>query len=119
MNPNDFIAIGKITKPHGLKGEFKIQTYLSHIDQAELLRGREIFVRREGLKLNPDEILNTDLIGFTVVDEKGKQLGTVKSVNDFGAGDIIDCGSFSFPYEDEFVSETNIKERRLVCKSIS
>ena len=86
------------------------------LSAAETLRGKPVFIDRAALNLAPDEILASDLVGFAVVGEDGDKLGSVASVDNFGAGDIIDCGSFAFPYEDEFVVETNITTRRLVVR---
>jgi len=114
-----YIAIGKILRPVGLKGEVKVQMYTQTIDDAERLRGKEIFVLRDDLKLGEDELLNTDLIGFVVVDKAGKYLGTIKNVENFGASDICDCGDFSFPYEDAFVIETSLPKRKITINPMN
>ncbi|MDR0461937.1 MAG: hypothetical protein LBG88_01220 [Christensenellaceae bacterium] len=115
-----YVQVGKIIKPKGLQGELKCHFFgIDTIDKAEMFRGVPLYVNRADLKLGADEILATDLVGFVVVDESGKKLGVIKSVDDYGGGDVIDCGTFSFPYEDDFVIETNMTERKLVCKSIS
>ena len=84
---------------------------------AERLRGKAIEIDREHLTLAADEILTADLIGFTIVDEHGKPRGHVRRVENYGAGDIIECGNLSFPYEDAFIIETDTKKRTLVVRS--
>ena len=84
------------------------------IEDAERLRGKSIAIDRESVEIGNDEILTSDLIGFAVINKSGKHLGTVKDIQNYGASDICDCGSFSFPYEDAFVLETNVKARKIV-----
>ena len=57
---------------------------------AETLRGTELFVSRKDLpKLKDGEYYQSDLIGFSVV-QNGKILGIVDCFQNFGAGDIIE-----------------------------
>jgi len=83
---------------------------------ADRLRNKAIEIDRADLNIAHDEILTTDLIGMVVLDEHGKQHGVVKSVENYGAGEIIDCGAFSFPYEDEFIIATDMKKRALMVR---
>ncbi len=61
-------------------------------EQAELLRGRKIGIPRSAMpKLgNPNQYYTDDLIGMQVVDAAGAAFGTVKTVANYGAGDILD-----------------------------
>lgn len=58
---------------------------------AEALRGVELFVPRRRLpRPDEDEFYHVDLIGLEAVTVTGEPLGRVKSVNDYGAGDILE-----------------------------
>ena len=60
-------------------------------DQADALRGLRLFIPREALPpAEEDEFYLADLIGLAVVTPEGEALGRVKSVQDFGAGDILE-----------------------------
>jgi 16S rRNA processing protein RimM len=61
-------------------------------EQAELLRGTKIGVPRAAMpKLDKPNVYYTDdLIGMQVVDEHGAAFGTVRTVVNYGAGDILD-----------------------------
>ena len=87
------------------------------IETADRLRNKPIQVDRASLEIEENEILTSDLIGFSVFDKKGKHLGTIKSVQNYGASDMCDCGKFSFPYEDEFVIETDMKNKKIVIRA--
>ena len=57
---------------------------------AEVLRGTELFIERDTLPdLDKDEYYQSDLIGFTVLQD-GVSVGTVSCFQNFGAGDIIE-----------------------------
>lgn len=60
-------------------------------EQADALRGLRLFARRDQLPSLPDdEYYHADLIGLTVLDTGGQLLGTVKSVMNHGAGDLLE-----------------------------
>ncbi|WP_017669132.1 ribosome maturation factor RimM [Sandarakinorhabdus sp. AAP62] len=58
---------------------------------AEAMRGLTLSVSRAALPpLAEGEYYVADYLGRTVVDETGEVVGTVKSIDNFGASDIID-----------------------------
>lgn len=60
-------------------------------EQADALRGLRLFIPREALPApDEDEFYLADLIGLTVLTPEGETLGLIKSVQDFGAGDILE-----------------------------
>jgi 16S rRNA processing protein RimM len=139
------VIIGKILKPRGLLGEVKVQILtnkheafsfvekvervkfgggfafikfkdVNSIADAEKLRGHEIKIPRELLPLGANEIIADDLVGFNVLGQDGRKLGTVRSVETVGKSEVIDCGKFSFPYENAFVIETNMKTKQIIVR---
>jgi 16S rRNA processing protein RimM len=59
---------------------------------AEALAGTELFVDRSALPEVEDEeeFYHADLLGLAVVDTEGARLGTVKTMHDYGGGDIVE-----------------------------
>lgn len=58
---------------------------------AEALRGIALTVAREALPpLAEGEYYHADLVGLPVVTPDGASIGTVLTIEDFGAGDILD-----------------------------
>jgi 16S rRNA processing protein RimM len=58
---------------------------------AEALRGSLVEVERSALPpLEEGEYYHTDLIGLTVLDGQGNIVGTVTSVENYGAGDLLE-----------------------------
>jgi 16S rRNA processing protein RimM len=82
---------------------------------AEALTGTELFVERALLGnqvVAEDEFLHADLIGLSVVDGEGQQHGTVTSVLNFGAGDILEISrgrghSIAIPFTKAAVPDIN------------
>ncbi|HMP61993.1 MAG TPA: ribosome maturation factor RimM, partial [Phenylobacterium sp.] len=67
-----------------------------------------------------DEFYLADLIGLSVATAEGEVLGKVKSVQDFGAGDLLEIqppagASWWLPFTRETVPEVKIPEGRLVA----
>lgn len=63
-------------------------------DAAEALRGVRLFVPRDRLPpAAPDEFYSDDLVGLSVETTGGAALGTVLSVQDFGAGALLEVGA--------------------------
>ena len=60
-------------------------------EEADALKGTQLFARRDQLPSLPDdEYYHADLIELDVFDSGGARLGTVKTVLDHGAGDILE-----------------------------
>ena len=78
---------------------------------AEALRGLELAVPRAALPpLGEGEYYVADYIGMAVVDETGAAVGTVKTIENYGASDILDIardggGSVMVPFVADVVRE--------------
>ncbi|MDB5469484.1 MAG: rimM [Caulobacter sp.] len=60
-------------------------------EQADALRGLTLHIDRADLpEPDEDEFYLADLIGLSAVTPEGELLGKIKSVQDFGAGDILE-----------------------------
>lgn len=61
-------------------------------DEAEALNGTQLFVDRSALPSEDDEndFYVVDLIGLPAVNEAGDPIGKILSVQDFGAGDVLE-----------------------------
>lgn len=90
-------------------------------EQAEALRGLQLHVARAALpEPDEDEYYLADLIGLAVVTPQGESLGRIKSVQDFGAGDLLEIqpaagASWWLPFTREAVPEVRLAERRIVA----
>lgn len=60
-------------------------------EAADAARGLYVHIPREALPtLDEDEFYLTDLIGLRAVSPSGEALGRIKTVRDFGAGDLLE-----------------------------
>jgi 16S rRNA processing protein RimM len=61
-------------------------------DAAEKLRGLKLHVPRSALPAEDgeDEFYQTDLIGLQVADAVGREYGSIRAVQNFGAGDMLE-----------------------------
>lgn len=60
-------------------------------EAADALRGTRLYTARENLPgLDEEEFYHADLIGLTVLDTGGRELGTVKAVLNHGASDLLE-----------------------------
>ena len=90
-------------------------------DQAQALRGLTLFVPRDSLPPpDEDEFYLADLIGLAIETPQGEPLGTVKTVQDFGAGDLIEVqpaigASWWLPFTREAVPQVKIAEGKLIA----
>jgi 16S rRNA processing protein RimM len=90
-------------------------------EQAEALRGLRLYVPREALpEPDEDEYYLVDLIGMAVTTPQGEPLGVVRTVQDFGAGDLLEIqpetgASWWLPFTREAVPQVHMAERRLVA----
>lgn len=89
-------------------------------EAAEDLNGVELFVARDKLSAgeDEDEFLQADLIGCSVVGPDSILLGTITSVENFGAGDLLDIEtpdgrSVLMPFTKAFAPRIDIAARRI------
>jgi len=113
-NPMDIASFGDLTDKSGKK-VFRIKAqsqkqgvvlaYIQGVTDrtvAESLKGTDLYVEREKMpKEEAGEFYCIDLVGLTVLKD-GEVFGTVESVENFGAGDIINVklkNSKVFPFD--------------------
>ncbi|MEL6792539.1 MAG: ribosome maturation factor RimM [Pseudomonadota bacterium] len=80
----------KILKP--TKGGFVARLGgLNTREEVEAMRGAKLFAPRDRLPALPDdEFYYSDLIGLNVVDTGGAEVGVVRHVDEYGAGDFLE-----------------------------
>ncbi len=83
---------------------------------AEALRGAELWVAREQLpEPDEEEFYYVDLVGLAAVDLAGKRFGRIQSVENYGAGDLLDVlidetgKSELIPFKTEYVPAVDIE----------
>lgn len=89
-------------------------------EAAESLNGVNLFVARDQIPVpeDEDEFLQADLIGCAVVGPDGVVLGTVTTVANYGAGDLLDIllpdgRSVLMPFTKAFAPRIDIAARRI------
>ena len=110
-----------VTSGRAAKGSVVVWTeQVQTRDQAEALRGLKLYIPRADLPApDDDEFYVTDLIGLSVETTDGEALGTVKAVQDFGAGDLLEIQppqgpSWYLPFTLAAVPEVRIAERKVI-----
>jgi len=91
-------------------------------EQAEAARGLRLYIPRSALPEpeDEDEFYVADLIGMDVVSLEGDLLGKVRSVRDFGAGDLLEVApvageSWWLPFTRDAVPEVQMDAGRIVA----
>ncbi len=89
-------------------------------ESADALRGLTLHVPRDALpEPEEDEFYLTDLIGLAAVAPDGADLGVIRTVQNFGAGDLLEIqpkagASWWAPFTREVVPEVNIAAGKVV-----
>lgn len=91
-------------------------------DAAEKLRNLELYISRARLPdiEETDTFYHADLIGLDVLTSDGRQVGTVRAVHNFGAGDIIEItpiGSgepLMLPFNEMTVPKIDLGAKQIV-----
>jgi 16S rRNA processing protein RimM len=87
-------------------------------NDADALRGAELFVPREALPApQAEEFYHADLIGLRAEDVQGRVVGRVAALHNFGAGDVIeivraDGDSVLLPFTRDVV--TAVEPERMI-----
>lgn len=132
-DPADIAAYGPLQSADGAK-EYVVEVVrvtpkgvVAHIkgvddrNGAEALRGVELFVPRARLpQAEEGEFYYTDLVGLRAESEAGATIGTVVSVQNFGAGDLLELRlegqsvTELVPFTDTFVPVVDVAAGRVV-----
>ncbi|MYM56163.1 ribosome maturation factor RimM [Thalassovita mangrovi] len=91
-------------------------------EEADALKGVKLYVPRNRLPSLPDdEFYHADLIGLEVFDTGGTKLGTVKSVMNHGAGDLLEIhgpglkATVLLPFTLDAVPTVDLDKGRIVA----
>jgi 16S rRNA processing protein RimM len=133
--PEDISAYGALTNADGTR-KFQIASLrgtsggaviarlrgVSTREEAEQLRGTDLFVSREALPEPEasDEFYHSDLIGLEAISPDGETIGEVVAVYNFGAGDLLEV-RFSkerypelIPFESAHAPHVDVPGRRIM-----
>ena len=88
---------------------------ITTVEEAQRLKGRMLYARREDLPLEEGSHFIADLIGLKVYDAvSGKLYGTLTDVMNRGASDVYEIktasGDVLMPAVDEFVKEVDLEK---------
>ncbi|MBY6057647.1 ribosome maturation factor RimM [Leisingera daeponensis] len=91
-------------------------------EDADAIKGLRLFARRDQLpQLPDDEFYHADLIGLEVYDTGGTLLGSVKSVQNHGASDLLEIhgpglkATVLLPFTLEAVPTVDLSQGRIVA----
>ncbi len=154
------VQIGKITKPQGVRGEFRLRPfaddYSNYVEITKVtigvteytvnhisLRNGFVVVKVNGIndrnvvetlvgatvsadmpeeQLDEGEYFIKDVIGCSVVDESGNNLGRVTAINNYGAADVYtvkgDTGEFMFPKARDVITSIDVDAKVVTVNSV-
>lgn len=106
------VRLGKGTVTLKLEG-------ISHLKEAENLRGKMVYFSAAYLEDLPDDTYYVkDLLGLEVVDDHNKFLGIIKDIITGGSQDLYEISnggkSFLLPNVEEFILEINLGKKQII-----
>ena len=94
---------------------------ISSKEQADRMKGMKLFVPREAFpQLPDDEFYHADLIGLSVYDTGGGEIGAVKAVLNHGATDLLELRLTAsnetalLPFTRDYVPTVDMVARKLI-----
>lgn len=91
---------------------------LDDINLVEKFKGHDIVLEQDDIKLSKGEYFVSDLIGCKIVFEQ-KELGVIKAVENYGAGDILVFADgkkeMSVPFVDCFFDKIDVENKSLLA----
>lgn len=133
--PEDLVAYGALYDEHGQSFQIEVRgphkagvlAAIHGIEDREAalrLRGQRLYVPREVLPApeDDDEFYYTDLIGLSVRTGDDVEVGVVKAVHDFGAGDLLEVApsdggrTVMLPFTREIVPVIDLDGGHLVIE---
>ncbi|MDA9708459.1 ribosome maturation factor RimM [Alphaproteobacteria bacterium] len=104
------------------KGNFIVceSTTIQNRDQVAEIINEDIVISATGLKKNnknKNEFFHMDLIGCKVINFNSEDIGNVKAIHNFGAGDILELdGKFPYMIRFEQIKKENINLKKSIIK---
>ncbi|PPR15002.1 MAG: Ribosome maturation factor RimM [Alphaproteobacteria bacterium MarineAlpha9_Bin3] len=90
---------------------------VNNSEKADLLKGKQIYAKRSVFpELKNDEYYQSDLIGCRVEDNKGKFLGNVSAVFDYGSSPLLEIGKELVVFNNDNFPLVKIKEKKIISK---
>ena len=87
------------------------------LELSSIVNKNIIIFDKDLIKKNKREYFHKDLIGCTVVDDNKKKLGIVKSIHNFGAGDILELdGKYPFMIRFAEIEEEQISLKNKIIR---
>lgn len=113
------------------KLEYKVNTYRRHkifdmvtfndinnINDILHLKGKEVYINKEDLKIDSNKLLAIDLIDFSVIID-GTKVGIISEVLDTSANEVLVLDTkIMIPYVDEYIININIKSKEIIIKNV-
>lgn len=113
------------------KKEYIVESYRVHknfdmvifkdnynINLIEYLKGSYVYVNKEDIKLEENEFLAIDLIGFSVIIDD-KLIGEITDVIETNANEVLKLSSnIMIPYVKEFILDINKDKKTVLVKNV-
>ena len=89
-------------------------------NQAELYRGKDVYVDDEQINLNPNTYFTEDIIGCEIYDESDNYISTVLDIENYGATDIFvvqeDGRQYMVPFVTKIFCNVDTKSKKITAK---
>jgi len=94
---------------------------ITTIEQAQKLVGQQVFAVLDDMQqLDEGEFYWYELVGCTVIEENGRELGQVESIIPTGANDVLQVNhgrrEILIPYISDVILDVNIDEKRITVR---
>lgn len=113
------------------KLEYKVTSYRKHkifdmvtfdgindINNILHLKGLNVYINKEDLKLENNKLLAIDLISFSVIID-GTKVGSIVEVLDTPANEVLVLDTkIMIPYVNEYIINIDIKTKEVIVKNI-
>ena len=101
------------------KGKFIIceSPKIKNREQVSEIINEDIVILVTDLKINNNEFFHRDLIGCKIINFKSENIGNVKAIHNFGAGDVLELdGKFPYMIRFEEIKKENINLKKSIIK---
>lgn len=113
-------AMVRILGARGHAGKGQVLLTLEGVgnrEEAQALRGAELFIRASDLRpLPPGQYYEFEILGLQVVTEEGRELGPVTDIIRTGANDVYETPEALIPVVAQVVKEVDLEGGKLVVR---
>ncbi|MEJ2549349.1 MAG: ribosome maturation factor RimM [Anaerolineales bacterium] len=122
--PPEYLAVGRVVRPHGVRGGLKVSSNSELIYKLEPSVNIYLGAKKDPLAPLPEgEFFHWQIVGLHVITTAGEELGTIEEIMETGANDVYLVRDSTgkeilLPAIESVIQDVDLENERIVVRLI-